>query len=228
VSDFSSKRVLRFSSVVLACLCNVWLTGCGHGAAAPDETNAANDGKMVDRMEKMRARALAAPGGAMEASDFASQVTLLFVQGAASRKSLSPAVVDEAVRCLDSAKEANPESAPDLMARKGEMLLAADRRGDGLAALHGSIAARPNLRAFNLLIKTYAAGKQNAEADTLCKKTLPGMKSDDSRYAVLDECLKCSGAATPEAGLRWAGNKEISFYKARRKEVEARLAKQKK
>ncbi len=226
--DSSSKRVLEFSSVVLACLCSLWLTACGHNAAAPEETNAAGDAKMVERMEKMRARALGAPGGAMEASDFASQVTLLYVQGVASRTSLAPAVVDEAARCLDSAKEASPESAADLMARKGEMLLAADRQADGLAALRESVAARPNLRAFNLLMKTYTAEKQNADAETLCKKTLPGMKSDDSRYAVLDECLKCSGAATPEAGLRWAGNKEISFYKARRKEVEARLAKQKK
>jgi hypothetical protein len=225
VSDFSSKRILLLSSVVLA---GLWLAGCGHTGAGADEANAANDAKMVERMEKMRTRALNVPGGAMEASDFASQVTLLYVQGATKRRSLAPDVVDEAARCLDRAKEANPDNTADLMARKGEMLLAAERQAAGLAVLRESIAARPNLRAFNLLIKAYTAGKQTADAEVLCKKTLPGMKSDDSRYAVLDECLKCSGAGTPEAGLRWAGNREISFYKTRHKELEARLAKQKK
>jgi len=219
---------IRGITLVIAILAGLPLAGCGHsepGATSPGDPN---DAKMVDRMEKMRARALNAPGGTIEASDFASQVTLLYSQGVAKRNSLAPTLVDEAVQCLDSAKEAKPEDTADLMARKGEMLLAAERQAPGLTALQESIAARPNLRAFNLLMKTYSAQKQTAEVEALCKKSLPGMKSDDSRYAVLDECLKSSGAATPEAGLRWAGSKEVSFYKARRKELEARLAKQKK
>ena len=75
-----------------------------------------------------------------------------------------------------------------------------------------------------MLVKTYNGEKQKAEVEALCKKTLPAMKSEDSRYAVLDECLEHSGAATPEAGLRWAGTKEINFYKGRRKVLEARAA----
>jgi hypothetical protein len=50
------------------------------------------------------------------------------------------------------------------------------------------------------------------------------MKSDESRYAVLDDCLKYSGATAPEAGLGWAPPKEVTFYKARRRELDARLA----
>jgi prophage DNA circulation protein len=220
---------LRRFTLALAVLVAIPWAGCGHsGQPAATDAASANDVKMVERMEKMRTRALNAPGGAIEASDFASQVTLLFSQGVPKRTSLAPNLVDEAVQCLDSAKEAKPEDTADLMAKKGEMLLAADRQAAALTALQESIAARPNLRAFNLLMKSYTAQKQAAEVESLCKKTLPGMKSDDSRYAVLDECLKASGAGTPEAGLRWAGSKEVSFYKARRKELEARLSKQKK
>jgi hypothetical protein len=218
----------RRLSFAIAIFVGIPLFGCGHSQPEATPANSDADAKMVERMEKMRARALNAPGGAIEASDFASQVTLLFTQGVAKRRPLAANLVDEAVECLDNAKEAKPDDTADLMARKGEMLLAAERQAPGLAALQESIAARPNLRAFNLLMKSYTAQKQTAEVESLCKKTLPGMKSDDSRYAVLDECLKASGTATPEAGLRWAGKSEVSFYKARRKELEARLAKQKK
>lgn len=220
---------IRGICLALAVSIGVPLTGCaGKQAPAAGPQSSANDDKAVERMEKMRARALNAPGGAIEASDFASQVTLLFIQGVPKRKPLDPKLVDEAAQCLDKARLAKPDDAADLLARKGEMLLAAERTLAGVGALQESISERPNLRAFNILMKSYTAQKQTAEAETLCKKTLPGMKSDDSRYAVLDECLKASGAATPEAGLRWAGKPEINFYKGRRKELEARLAKQKK
>jgi len=209
----------------VAVLVGVSLAGClsGKHAKPTPQTDlaAANDAKLVERMERMRTRALNAPGGALEASDFATQLTLLHNQGVAKRKSLDPSLVDEAVRCLDQARDAKPDDAADLLVRKGELLLAADRQAAGVAALKESVAARPNLRAFTFLVKAYTAQKQNAEIEALCKKTLPAMKSESSRYAVLDECLKCSGAATPEAGLRWAGKGEISFYKARRKELEA-------
>jgi hypothetical protein len=227
VNDHPSLCI-RGICLALAMSVGVPLAGCSSTQTPPTAPAGANDDKSVERMEKVRARALAAPGGAIEASDFASQVTLLFIQGVAKRKQLAPNLVDEAAQSLDKARVAKPEDAADLLARKGEMLLAAERQPAGVAALQESIAERPNLRAFNLLMKAYNAQKQTTEAETLCKKTLPGMKSDDSRYAVLDECLKCSGAATPEAGLRWAGKQEINFYKGRRKELEARLAKQKK
>lgn len=184
---------------------------------------AANDAKIVERTEKMRTRALAAPGGASEASDFASHVTMLFTQGVSKRQPVSATLVDEAVQCLDQAKEAKPEDAPDLLVRKGELLLAAGKSEPGAGALRESIAIRPTLRAFAPLARFYAAQKQPAELTTLCKKALPAMKSDESRYAVLDDCLKYSGATAPETGLGWAPPKEVTFYKARRRELDNRL-----
>jgi hypothetical protein len=185
---------------------------------------AANDAKMVERTEKMRVRALAAPGGAIEASDFASHVTTLFTQGVSKRRPVPAELVDEAVKCLDQAKEAKPDDAPDLLVRKGELLLAAGKSEPGAGALRESIAIRPTLRAFAPLAKFHAAQKQSAELTALCKKALPAMKSDESRYAVLDDCLKYSGATAPEAGLGWAPPKEVTFYKARRRELDNRLA----
>ena len=88
---------------------------------------AVNDAKLIERMEKLRARALKAPGGAIEASDFASYLTTLFTQGVAKRRPITPAIVDEAVRCLDQAGDAKPELAADLRVRKGELSRAAGR-----------------------------------------------------------------------------------------------------
>jgi hypothetical protein len=227
VKNRSSNRICGIS-VAAALLLGLSQSACLHGSPSGNAVNndqlTANDQKQVERVEKMRARALNAPGGALEASDFAFQVTQLFVQGVATRRPVEPTLVDEAVGCLDKARQAKPDEDADLLARKGEMLLAAGRVQPGVGSLRESISERPNLRAFTSLTKYYTSQKQTAEVEALCKRTLPAITSDGSRYALLDECLKASGAATPEAGLRWAPKQDVAFYKARKKELEARVA----
>ncbi len=218
--SLAALAVLALASGSLACSTKAKPDG------TPGQTGAgtpANDQRIVDLMEKMRARAQRAPGGTVEASDFAYNVTQLYTQGVTQRRSIDPGLVDEAVQALDQARIANPDGAPDLLARKGELLLAAEKTDAGVGALRLSIAERPNLRAFKPLIKYYQDKQASAEAEALCKRTLPAMKSDGNRYAVLDECLKASGAAKPEEGLKWAGSKEVGFYKARKRELESRL-----
>src|SRR5512147_1124088 len=107
------------------------LSAC-HSKAKPDQSvghvgNPANDQRTVDLMEKMRARAQNAPGGASEASDFAFNVTQLYAQGVTQRRSISPTLVDEAVKCLAEARAAHPDLDADLLARKGDLLLAAGK-----------------------------------------------------------------------------------------------------
>jgi len=225
VTNHSHDHV-RGVSLAAGLVLGLSLTACLHKPSQSQSTDAvaANDAKIIERMEKMRARALAAPGGAVEASDFASHVTTVFTQGVSKRRPVPPALVDEAVQCLDLAREAKPDDTADLLVRKGELLLAAGRNEPGAGALRESISVRPNLRAFTPLARFYAAQKQSPELVALCRKTLPAMKSDESRYAVLDDCLRYSGATAPEAGLGWAPPKEVAFYKARRHELEARLA----
>jgi hypothetical protein len=230
VLNYSGNRICRISAIV-ALFASFALTAChpkpqqnGSTSRSGADLGSPNDSKIVERTEKMRSIALKTPGGAIEANNFASHVTMLYSQGVAKRRPVSPTLVDEAVKCLDMATEANPEEAPDLLARKGELLLEAGQNDLGATALHDSIEIRPTLRAFTRLAKFYKTQNKTAEIEALCKKTLPAMKSDESRYAVIDDCLKSSGAVTTDAGLRWASAKDISFYKARRKELEARLA----
>ncbi|MBN2572953.1 MAG: hypothetical protein JXP73_00170 [Deltaproteobacteria bacterium] len=215
-------------SAMGALLAATLLIACGHKPVSPGtgpgSPSAANDQKTVDLMLKMRARALAAPDDAVKASDFAYYVTQLHLQGVTKRRSLSPTLVDEAVKCLDEARKAKPDDAADLLARKGELLLAAEQTDAGVGALRGSMAERPNLLAFKPLIKHYETRKLGAEAEALCRRVLPAMTTNQSRYLVLAECLRASGAATPEDGLKWAGAKEIAFYKSRKRELDARAA----
>jgi hypothetical protein len=225
VTNPSSNRIHGIS---LGLFVGLWLVAChpkpAQLSAQTPDLAAANDTKLVERMEKMRTRAQNAPGGTVEASDFASHVTMLFTQGVAKRHPVAPAIIDEAVACLDQAKEAHPDDAADLLVRKGELLIAAGKSEPGAEALRDSIAARPTLRAFSPLAKSYAADDKSVELVALCKKTLPAMKSEESRYAVLDECFKQSGATAPEVGLGWAPPKEVMFYKARKRDLDARLA----
>jgi len=218
------RRNPCFSLIVasLALVVGLLLASCGHKPPASEATPPAlgSDDRVVELMKKMRTRALNAPGGAVEAADFAYNVAQLYIQGVAERREISPKLVDEAVKCLDDARMKNPEKAADLLARKGEMLLAAGREEPGVGALRGSMAERPNLRAFKPLIKHYETQKMTAESEALCKRTLPALDTERNRYAVLEECLRVSGAKTPEAGLKWAGKKEINFYKRRKHEID--------
>jgi lipopolysaccharide biosynthesis regulator YciM len=170
----------------------------------------------------MRVRAANAPGSAAEASELASHVTTLYTQGVAKRRALSSDLLGEALACLDRARQSNPDD-PELLVRKGELLVATGQRDAGSEALRQSIAVRPTLRGFNALEKIYAANNRTQDLTALCRRTLPAMKSDESRYAVLDNCLEHSGANTAEVGLAWASPKDRSFYKVRRREVETRL-----
>ena len=138
------------------------------------------------------------------------------------RQNLSAELLDAAIVCLARARQSKQDNDPDLTLRKGELLLAAGQQTQGVSALRESMALRPTLRAFQALGKIYAAEKKTEDLVALCKRTLPAMKSDESRYAVLDSCLEFSGATAPEAGIGWASPKDLSFYKARRREVEAR------
>jgi hypothetical protein len=221
------RRPLCIAALVTAGLV---LAACGPrpkaDATAGQSASGANDQRTVDLMEMMRQRALKAPGSAPEALDFAYNVTQLYTQGVTQRRAISPTLVAEAVTSLDEARAQQPAMAADLLARKGELLLAAGQPEAGVGALRESIADRPNLRAFKPLIRHYEAAGAGKEIEPLCKRVLPAMKTEENRYLVLDECLKTSGAATPEAGLRWAGARELAFYKARKKELDARAAKQ--
>jgi hypothetical protein len=131
-----------------------------------------------------------------------------------------PTLVAEAAACLDRAREQRPEEAYALLEQKGELFIVFGRNDEGFAALRESMAARPNVRAFQILGQSFKEANQLAELEQMCKQTLPAMTGDDDRYIVLEKCIEFSGASTVEGGLRWASAQDVEFYRRKRVEVE--------
>ena len=185
----------------------------------PRDQSAERDARQIEQMEKLRAKANET-GTAADASSFASVLGTLHHNKVDVRRNLPPTLVDEAATCLDRARKERPEEAHALLARKGELYIEFGRNDEGFAALRESMAARPNLRAFEILGKQHKEANEVAELERMCKKTLPGMKTDIQRYTVLDKCIQFSGASTVEGGLRWASKKDVEFYRQMRAEVD--------
>ncbi|HMF40962.1 MAG TPA: hypothetical protein VKQ32_09710 [Polyangia bacterium] len=206
-----------------ALLGGCWLAGCIPAAytnpQAARDVRADSDAQMIGQMETARAKAKAAPT-AVDATSFAVMVGLLHQNQIDQRRSLPmPTLVAEAATCLDRAREQRPEEAYALLEQKGELFIVFGRTDEGFAALRESMAARPNIRAFEILGNAHKEANQLAELEQMCKQTLPAMKEDDDRYIVMERCIEFSGASTVEGGLRWASAEDVALY--RRKRVEA-------
>jgi hypothetical protein len=63
-------------------------------------------------------------------------------------------------------------------------------------------------------------GDPKKEIIPLCKKAVPNAASDETRYAVLDGCLKHSHGTSVDEGLKWAGKDQIAFYKDYSRKIE--------
>ena len=187
--------------------------------APPRDYQAERDAQKIERMEKLRAKAMAAPGSASEAGDFAFALAGLHSDGVAARRNLAPTLVDDAAKCLDQARDARPEEAHQMLGRKGQLLIEAGRRDDGFRALNESMDARPNLRAFELLGKLYKQQNQDRRRGKAVQAHPATMRTDIQRYDILHKCVAFSGASTIEGGLRWASAKDVEFYRQAQAEV---------
>jgi len=209
---------------VAALLTGVSLAGCVPAAytnrGSGRDPRADSDAQMIGQMETARAKANAT-ATAVDATTFAGMVVLLHQYKTDERRPLPmPTLVAEATTCLDRARAQRPEEAYALLEQKGELFIQFGRADEGYAALRASMAARPNVRAFEILGKAHKDANQIAELEQMCKQTLPAMKEDEERYFVLEKCIEFSGASTVEGGLRWASAEDLAFYKQKSVEVE--------
>jgi len=164
-----------------------------------------------------RARADAKKGGAREAIVFAKEVENTFHTGMNARGKVDgAALTNEAVGYLEAAAKANVADAPRLFAAKGSLLVTAGRKDDGQRALEDSLALTPNLWPVGKLLELYSEAGRAQDVTNVCKKVRPVVKTDEERYALLDQCLHWSHAASPEGGLAWAPKDDVGFYKQAR------------
>lgn len=177
-------------------------------ANAQANANAQVDQAMVARIDQ--ARAGAKSGGTKQAWTFAKEVENAYGAGTITRGKLDGATLtEEAIGYLDAAAKQEPGQ---MLAEKGSLLIVAGRKDEGIAALEASF-AKPNLWPVAKLLEVYAEAKP-AQIPTVCKKARPVVKSDDERYALLDQCNHWG------KGLAWASKADVSFYEQQRAEEE--------
>lgn len=180
-------------------------------AAAQADANAQVDATMIARIDQ--ARVGAKSGAPNEAWKFAKEVENAYATGTIGRGKLDgAALTDEAVAYLDAAAKVEPGQ---MLAEKGSLLITAGREADGIAALEASF-AKPNLWPVAKLLEHYAKSEP-AQITVVCKKARPIVKSDEERYALLDQCMHWG------KGLTWASKTDVAFYEQTR-EAEQRQA----
>jgi hypothetical protein len=181
-------------------------------AAAKANADARVDSMMVRRIEQ--ARSAAKSGGDNEAWRFAKEVENAYQTKMVARGKVDgPALVEEAIGYLDAAP-----NQPQMLAEKGSLLITAGRKDEGVKALEESFKT-PNLWPLAKLLEVYSEGRQ-LEIVVVCKKARGVTKSDDERYAVLDQCKHWG------KDLAWASKDDVAFYEQQRAADDARAARE--
>lgn len=165
------------------------------------------DRVMLQRIE--RARIAAKAGGTRPAWTFAKEVENAYQTKMVERGTVDgPALVNEAIGYLDTAPDGD-----QALAAKGSLLISVGRREEGIAALEESFKT-PNLWPVGKLLEVKA--DRPLEIVVICKKARGVTKTDDERYALLDQCKHWG------KDLAWASKDDIAFYERQRAADEAR------
>ncbi len=190
-------------------------------AAMMDAQKQSDDAQLA-RLDEARQKVKASPGSAEDARSLAQQVLVVHQLGVVERAKLdSNMLVKEAIDALDAADATKPETKAEVLFSKGALLLSLNRTDEGVAALRESMAAKPSPRACVLLVgELDKQGDPQKEIIPLCTKAVPNAASDESRYAVLDACLRHSHGKSVDEGLKWAGKDQVAFYKDYARKIE--------
>jgi hypothetical protein len=191
-------------------------------AAAVAQAEDATDAQMVKHVEDARSKAKVAPGSSYEARWWAGTLEAAYQTGTVARGKINGASETAAVSLvLDEAAKTNADQKPELLAAKGRLELLVGRKEDGVKTLEESMKIRPTTSALLPLLEVLDKDAKHADVGPLCKKTRPNVTEDDERLLLLDRCLKHSGQTSVDAGLAWAGNVDISFYKEEQAKAES-------
>jgi hypothetical protein len=186
----------------------------GRGASMRDIESHSDDA-VIANLDKARAAAKASPGDVDKARVLAQNVAGVLQTGVAKRRHLAlKPLLDEAGAALDAAAAAHADKKPEIYFSKGGMLLLAGDKEDGIAALRASMQAKASPRACVALIdeldKQHASKSEIVE---LCQAARANAASDETRLELLDACYRHSHEKSIDDGLKWAGAKDIAFYK---------------
>jgi hypothetical protein len=87
----------------------------------------------------------------------------------------------------------------------------------------------PTLVAAGGIVSVWGARRRSDKVGEACARTLPAMGDPDSRFQLLDVCVKNMHVATDATALAWAPPEALAFYRderARREDAAALFASQ--
>ncbi len=193
----------------------------GYGASPAANMMASRDAQLAQRLETARAAAKANPGGAKEAYVFAHEVSGAYQVGYVTEaKGNGPALLTESFGYLDAAATAHADEAPKMLAAKGSLLLTSGDKAAGKAALEQSFAT-PNLWPVAKLLVLYDEAGDKTSIRKTCERARGVAKTDEEKYAVLDNCVHHAHATSTDDALAWAPKGDVAFYNQHHAEYEA-------
>jgi hypothetical protein len=122
----------------------------------------------------------------------------------------------EVLVALSAAEGRSGPQLPTLMAERGLLLLDLGRNHEGWAELQRSMAVAPTLVAARGIVSVWGARNRSDKVGEACARTLPAMREPDSRFQLLDLCVKNMHAATEAAALAWVPPEALAFYRDER------------
>jgi hypothetical protein len=123
---------------------------------------------------------------------------------------------EEALAALGAVESRSGPQLPTLIADRGLLLLDLGRNQEGWAELQRSMAMAPTLAAARGIVSVWGARNRSDKVGEACARTLPAMREPDSRFQLLDLCLKNMHASTEAAALAWAPPEALAFYRDER------------
>jgi hypothetical protein len=135
----------------------------------------------------------------------------------------------EVLAALGAAENSSGSRLPTLIAYRGLLLLVLGRNQEGWAELQRSIAIAPTVVAARGIVSVWGSRRRSDKVAEACARTLPAMRGPESRFQLLDVCVKNMHAANEAAALAWAPPEALVFYRSertRREDAAALLASQ--
>jgi hypothetical protein len=159
------------------------------------------------------AKTEALAGGARQAQEFAAAVHKAYESGDfAKRSDVGVASANDVIGAIERALPTAGIDAPTLLAWRAIMLLDIGRRDAGYVELNRSFEAGPNELAGTMLID--AASQQNRPdlVGPLCAKTVPAVRTDDGKLALIARCRKRMNALSVEGEMVWMSPELVAWY----------------
>lgn len=212
------SRTLALLLLLAPAGCGIFVPRTDYSAeaqAAVAQAKTSADDRVSADLDKARLAAVSDPGAVDPARVFAQHVAGAYELGVIERKELDgEGLLREAGQALDKAGAAHADQLAELEFSRGAMLLSAKKTEPAVDALRASMKAKPSPRACVALIAELdKQGDPKKEIVPACKAALPNVASDETRFALLDGCLRHTHAGSADSGLAWAGPGAAAFYR---------------